>query len=83
MDGSELIRAIRKAEPATHIILLSGFVDCLGLTEQSTGADVVIAKSAGEIRHLIRSVDRLLRHRIPRKPAGSQRGLPKLKVRAN
>jgi CheY-like chemotaxis protein len=83
MDGRELIRAIRKAEPATHIILLSGFVDCLGLTEQSTGADVVIAKSAGEIRHLVRSVDRLLRHRIPRKPVGTQRGLPKLKAQAN
>ena len=73
MDGCELIRRIKLARPATHIILLSGFIEPLGLTEQTTGADVVIAKSAGEIRHLVRSVDRLLHQRVPRKPAAAHR----------
>lgn len=73
MDGGELIRRVKAAEPATPVILLSGFVEPLGLTEQATGADVVIGKNAGEIRNLVRSVDRLLHRRIPRKPAASQR----------
>ena len=72
MDGGELVRIIKAASPGTYVILLSGFVEALGLTEQSTGADVVISKSAGEVRHLLRSVDRLLHHRVPRKPAAQQ-----------
>lgn len=72
MNGGELIRSLKNSHPAIHVILLSGFVEPLGLTEQSTGADVVISKSAGEIRHLIRAVDRLLHHRVPRKPPASQ-----------
>lgn len=74
MDGGELIRHIKGCAPATPVILLSGFVDPLGLTEQSTGADVVIAKNAGEVSNLVRSVGRLLNRRVPRKPAASQRG---------
>lgn len=74
MDGVELIQRIRETEPATQVILLSGFVEPLGLTEQTTGADVVISKNAGEVRNLVRSVERLVTRRIPRKPAASQRG---------
>ena len=43
------------------MILISGFTDTLGLNEANTGADVVIQKSAHEVSHLIRSVNRLLR----------------------
>lgn len=68
MDGAELIRRIRAVRPTTRFILLSGFVEPLGLTEQSTGADVVIAKSAGEVNILLRAVGRLLR-----KPPATQR----------
>jgi len=71
MNGTELIRSIRSTEPAARFIVLSGFVEPLGLTEETTGADVVIPKSAGEVGHLVRSVNRLLR-RLPRKPAASQ-----------
>src|ERR1700689_610892 len=46
MDGVELIRALRKTSPGLPVILISGFVDTLGLSEESTGADVVIQKSA-------------------------------------
>jgi CheY-like chemotaxis protein len=68
MDGLELIRALRKTSPGLPVILISGFVDTLGLSEESTGADVVIQKSANEVAHLVRSVARLLR----KKPARSE-----------
>jgi len=82
MDGIELIKRIRSAETGTRIILLSGFVEPLGLTEQSTGADVVIVKSAGEVGQLTRSVKRLLSQPPARKPAGSADAVTRPKVRA-
>lgn len=72
MNGGELIRRIRILDPNARIILLSGFVEPLGLTEQNTGADAVITKSANEPAHLVRSVKRLM-NRPVRKPPGSQK----------
>ena len=72
MDGGELIRRIRQLKPHTRIILLSGFVDPLGLTEQATGADVVIAKSSHEPAHLLSWVKRLINRATPRKPPARQ-----------
>ncbi len=71
MNGIELIRQIRSEKPEVPIILLSGFVQPLGLTEQATGADAVLAKSAHEVSQLLRTVAKLLR-RNRRKPAASQ-----------
>jgi CheY-like chemotaxis protein len=71
MNGKELIQRIRKQELPVPVILLSGFADPLGLSEDNTGADIVIQKSANEVGHLIRSVNRLLR-KAPRKPPGQQ-----------
>jgi len=71
MSGVELIRKMRGMEPAIPVIMLSGYVEALGLTESTTGADVVLAKSANEVPHLIRAVSRLLRQRM-KKPVGSQ-----------
>ena len=65
MDGIELIARLRKQAPELLVILISGFVDALGLNEESTGADVVIQKSANEVSHLVRSVNRLLRRKKP------------------
>jgi len=45
------------------------------MNEASTGADVVIQKSANEVSHLIRSVSRLLR----RKSVKAQAAPPKVK----
>ena len=45
MNGTELIARIRKLDPDARVILLSGFVDPLGLNEQNTGADTVVVKS--------------------------------------
>src|SRR5690348_16171055 len=72
MSGVELIQKIRKSDADTRIIMLSGFVEPLGLDEKSTGADVVISKSAGEVGNLTRAVSRLLKQ-VPRKPPGSQK----------
>ncbi|MBE7542492.1 MAG: response regulator [Bryobacteraceae bacterium] len=60
MTGLELIRQVRASVPTLPVILISGFVDALGLTEASTGANVVIMKSANEVQHLVRAAKRLL-----------------------
>jgi CheY-like chemotaxis protein len=72
MDGRELIERIRQVDPNARVIMLSGFVEPLGLTEQNTGADAVIAKTSNEPAHLLRSVKRLV-HRGARKPPASQK----------
>ncbi len=74
MNGGELIQRIRALEPGARIILLSGFVEPLGLTEQNTGADAVLTKSANEPAQLLRTVKRLV-NRTVRKPPGSQKAL--------
>ena len=73
MDGIEMIRRIRAQDAGARIILLSGFVEPLGLNESNTGADAVIAKTSGEPAMLARSVKRLLNRLPPRKPVSSAR----------
>ena len=65
--GVDLIQKIRSISASVPIILLSGFVDALGLTESNTGADVVIMKSANEVAHLVRAVNRHLSGAVRRK----------------
>ena len=73
MDGIELIGRLRKQSTDVAVILISGYVDALGLNEASTGADAVIQKSSHEVSHLVRAVNRLLRRTpAPRKPAAGQ-----------
>jgi CheY-like chemotaxis protein len=72
MSGIELIRRIRELKPLTGIILLSGFVEPLGLTEENSGADAVIAKNNHEAAHLIRGVKRLINRGPLRKGPSSQ-----------
>lgn len=75
MNGVELIGRLRALQMHSPIVLLSGFVEPLGLTEANTGANAVIAKSANEPAHLIHAIKRLLRpERAPRKPPASQGG---------
>jgi CheY-like chemotaxis protein len=73
IDGVELIRRIRATDAPTRIILLSGFIDCLGITTESSGADEVINKSNKEVPELLRAV-RKLAARPRRRKAGSQGG---------
>jgi CheY-like chemotaxis protein len=72
MDGTELIRRIHTTDSPTGIILLSGLVNCLGLTTQGTGADELINKSNKEVPELLRAVRKLAGRPRRRKP-GSQR----------
>jgi CheY-like chemotaxis protein len=72
MSGIELIRRIREKKPHTRVVLLSRLVEPLGLNEENTGADAVIAKNSNEPAHLIRWVKRLINRAPSRKPVGSQ-----------
>jgi CheY-like chemotaxis protein len=80
MNGIELIKRLRNSDSQARIIMLSGFVEPLGLDEKSTGADVVIAKSSGEVGHLVRSVRRLLARRVTKKPPASQKNASRNKA---
>jgi CheY-like chemotaxis protein len=73
MNGGELIRLIRASDSTARIILLSGFVACLGLSEENTAADEVICKSDKEIPELLRALKKLARRPI-RRPAASVKG---------
>jgi CheY-like chemotaxis protein len=72
INGVELIRQLRERKPQVRTVLLSKAVEPLGLTEQSTGADAVIAKSCNEASVLVRTVKRLVNRPASRKPVGSQ-----------
>lgn len=77
MSGIDLIREMRAVKAQVPVILMSGFVDVLGLDEQTTGADLVVPKSANEVNHLVRSVSRLLNRKPAKKPPASERPQPK------
>ncbi len=72
-SGQQVIEKIRQHDPQILIVVLAGYVEILGLTEQSTGADVVLSKGPHEVQNLLRAIDRLSRRRIPTKPPGSVR----------
>jgi CheY-like chemotaxis protein len=75
MNGVELIGLIRQASTPARVILLSGRIHDLGLTEKNTGADEVIFKSNKEVPELLRALKKLaLRPR--RRGAASQSGSP-------
>lgn len=74
MDGIAFIAQLHQRIPGTPVILLSGFVDPLGLDERSTGADAVLAKSSNEAATLVRTVNRLLTRRPSRKPVSKETG---------
>lgn len=69
MFGTEVITHLRKRRPEIPVLLVSGMVDVLGLNEQNTGADAVVAKNSTEVPNMVRTVSRLLRQR---KPPGSR-----------
>jgi CheY-like chemotaxis protein len=59
MTGLDLIERIRKSNSPARIILLSGLVNGLGMTEKSTGADELVCKSNKEVPELLRAVKKL------------------------
>lgn len=81
MTGKELIEQMRVRGYQQPVIIISGFVDALGLTEANTGADMVIQKSAHEVAHMVRSVKTLLKPKTQRKPAAKDAREAKLLVK--
>lgn len=77
-NGVELIAELRILAPDTRVVLISGFVDGMGLTEENTGADAVIMKSANEVQQLVRSVNRLSK-RASAKAPGRAKAVSKVK----
>jgi len=80
MNGKELIVRIRQLDPNARVIMLSGFVEPLGLTEQNTGADAVVAKTSNEVPHLLRSVKRLLARGVRKAPAAERNSQSRVHV---
>jgi CheY-like chemotaxis protein len=76
--GAEVLKQVRLADRRVPVVLLSGYVRHLGLNEESTGADVVLAKGPTEAQDLLRAVARVLRKKKP----GSQGGRAKQAKRA-
>jgi CheY-like chemotaxis protein len=74
MNGLGLIKKIHTESPEMQVVLLSGFVDALGLNELTTGASAVIQKSANEVPHLVRAVARLLKRKPVKKNAAKETG---------
>ena len=62
---------IRQKRPGTPVVLISGMVKVLGLNEENTGADEVVAKDGNEANHIVRAVDRLLRRSKAKRPASA------------
>lgn len=71
INGGELVRLIRAADSPCRVILLSGFIGALGLTEENTGADELILKSAKEVEELRRAARKLAHQGPRRRPVGS------------
>lgn len=80
MNGVELIAHIKLASPETRTVLLSAFVEPWGMTADSTGADMVIMKSATETGQLTRVVQSFF---LRKKPVASVKRIPKVNVVKN
>lgn len=72
IDGIELIRRIRATDSPARTILLASYIESLGQTAESSGADELINKSNKEVPELLRAVRKLAAHPRRRSP-GSQR----------
>ena len=81
MNGSELIEELRKLRAELPVVMLSGFAETGGLSEATTGANLVLQKGPTEGLQLVRAVNRLLHHRASRKPASAVGGKPPLPKR--
>jgi len=72
LNGIELIARLRTVNPNARVILVCGLIEPLGLTEDNTGADAVLAKNAKEPVQLGRMVKRLISRGPARKPPSKQ-----------
>ena len=58
LRGLQVLRRIRKQSEHMPVVILSGYVEKLGLTAESTGASAVISKGPQEEQDLIRVIAR-------------------------
>ena len=79
-NGRGLIKEILVRKLPVFTVLLSGFVEAMGLNEANTGADVVLQKSSNELAHLVRSVKSLVKKRKPMGEAGTPPGTERKKA---
>lgn len=70
--GSKVVSKIHEQHPHVPVVILSGYVEPLGLTQESTGADAVLAKGPREDRDLVRTIARLIRKTPGRQGPGSK-----------
>ena len=64
MNGRQVMGAIRERHPQVPVVILSGCVEKLGLTDElSQEADAVLAKGPSELSDLLRTVARLVKRR--------------------
>jgi len=80
MNGAEVVREIKRANPKLPVILLSGYVETMGLEEKVREADCVLKKGVREVDELISAVNRLLRKSM-KKPGASVKAKEKKAVR--
>jgi CheY-like chemotaxis protein len=80
MNGGEVIRKIREMNARVPIIMLSGYVERLGLDEKVPEADAALQKGPREIKELLETVTRLLRKRYKR-PAAKARAAKERKAK--
>jgi len=73
LRGLQVLRRIRKQNERVPVVILSGYAEKLGLSEESTGASAVLSKGPKEHQDLLRVISRF----IKKKP----RGAPRVKTR--
>lgn len=76
MRGDEVVRELRELAPSIPLVMLSGYVNALALTPESTGADVVLEKGPREQFDLVETVLSLVPDASSKrgKPPGTERG---------
>ncbi len=60
IQGEDVARLVKAADPNLPVIILSGYAVVLALTPESTGADIVLAKGPREQHELVQAVESLL-----------------------
>ena len=83
LTGQQVIRKLRQHSPKIPIVLLSGYVEALGLTARETGADLVLSKGPGEVQELIRAIARLTKRTARAKSPASAAAPSKNRTRTS
>ena len=61
LRGPQIVHRIRKKNERVPIVILSGYTEKLGLSQESTGTDAVLAKGPSEQADLVNAIAKLLK----------------------